>query len=401
MATNRAYELFERYLANKLSIAELEELHALLNDPTQVEALRPLLNQTWQHLKEEELLTIKLEKDNHIYHGIVSQKQKRFSVWYPIAATIFLCLIAGLGLLYNISKKSTSFVTLQTERLADIQPNSDNPILILSDGKKMVLQKNKKAIIFQAKGKKYVYQDGSPLKKTITDVTPSKPSKLNTVITPIGSQYMVTIPDGTKVWLNASSTISFPAKFGNTRKVYLSGEAYFEIAQDKGKPFIVRTAKQEIAVLGTHFNVSAYENKPATTTLLTGKIRVKGIVKNDLSHIANQSFILAPKQQLTTSNEQNLLKKEADLITTMAWKEGLFIFNDESIKDIMMDLSRWYPIEVKFEDNLNDMHFTGNYSKNKGLLNLLKNIEMTGKVHFKIEQQPKSEKERRVIIVAN
>jgi len=401
MEINRTYYLYNRYLSNKLTAAELKELQLVLDDPTQEEILKSLFDKTWDDLKKDETHYISQSKDVEIYQHIISQKRHK-TAWLSIAATIFLCL-CGMGLFYKLSKNTPLLVSLQTGELTDITPRADKPTLILADGKKIALNTDKEGIIVQ--DKEYIYEDGTTILNKSSDITTNHPSssKLNTIITPIGSQYMVIIPDGSKVWLNSASILKFPEEFGDNREVYLSGEAYFEIKKNKEKPFFVRTDKQEIAVLGTQFNVSAYNGDVhAATTLLKGAVNVKSMPPEGKNSNFEKGMLLQPGQQVVTDNQyKSKLETNADTIQAMAWKEGLFVFNNESIEDIMKSLARWYPIDVKYQGDLKNVRFVGNYSRAKGLLNLLENIETTGKVHFKIEQSDDISKERRILIVAN
>jgi ferric-dicitrate binding protein FerR (iron transport regulator) len=209
----------------------------------------------------------------------------------------------------------------------------------------------------------------------------------NTITTPKGGQYQVRLLDGSSVWLDAASSITFPSTFtGNKRQVQLTGEAYFEVAKNRAKPFLVNVEdKQQIEVLGTHFNVQAYpDDRDIKTTLLEGSVKLL---------YKNRQAILKPGQTAVNDPDQSLLIKPADIYEVMAWKNNMFVFNNENIKSIMKRISRWYDVDVVFEGNLEKVNFFGNYSRLKSLENLLKDIELTEKVHFKI-------KGRRITIIA-
>ncbi|MNX85526.1 fec operon regulator FecR [compost metagenome] len=209
---------------------------------------------------------------------------------------------------------------------------------------------------------------------------PSGKTSYNTIETPKGGQYQLILPDGSKVWLNAASSLTFPTSFVSlkTRKVELIGEAYFEIAKNKTSPFIVKSAKQEVKVLGTHFNINSYaDEQSTTTTLLEGSVNIVSLNKAE-------NIILKPGQQSTLNNNK-INVTEINTEEAIAWKNGLFIFNDENIKSIMKKIARWYNVEITFKGNLDHVSFVGNYARNKDLESLLENIELTEKVHFKIE----------------
>jgi len=201
---------------------------------------------------------------------------------------------------------------------------------------------------------------------------------LNSVSTPKGGQYQVVLPDGTKVWLNAASSIKFPTVFANLnqRSVYLTGEAYFEVAKDKQHPFIVQTDKQEVEVLGTHFNISAYEDEIGTkTTLLEGSIRILS---------GKESAILKPGQQAMQRNN-GLEVFNADTEEAIAWKNGYFKFNSEPLSSIMRKLARWYDVDVVYEGEVSNDRLGGTISRYKNVGDVLEMLESTKLVKFKVE----------------
>lgn len=202
---------------------------------------------------------------------------------------------------------------------------------------------------------------------------------LNEIRTPVGEKLIVFLSDGTKVHLNAGSSLKFPNQFQSAnRKVSLVGEAYFEVVKDKSKPFVVSTANQEIEVLGTHFNVNAYENEAiSTTTLVEGRVRIK-------PKFSGKSATLAAGQQAVLE-AQNLTVLEVNTETALAWRGGYFIFNNEDLESIMRKLQRWYGIEVIYQSNKNpELTFAGTISQSKSLTSILKIIEETGDVRFSV-----------------
>lgn len=202
---------------------------------------------------------------------------------------------------------------------------------------------------------------------------------LNEIRMPVGEKLIVFLSDGTKVHLNAGSSLKFPNHFQSAnRKVSLVGEAYFEVAKDRTKPFTVSTANQDIEVLGTHFNVNAYENEPATrTTLVEGRVKVK-------PKFPGKSVVLAPGQQAVLE-KQNLIVSEVNTETALAWRGGYFIFINEDLESIMRKLQRWYGIEVIYQNQKNPaLTFAGAISQQKSLTSILKIIEETGDVRFSV-----------------
>ncbi|MNQ92505.1 fec operon regulator FecR [compost metagenome] len=201
---------------------------------------------------------------------------------------------------------------------------------------------------------------------------------INTMTTPSGGQFQITLPDGTMVWLNAASSIKYPAVFSsNERRVELTGEAYFEVAHNPSKPFIVSSAGQDVSVLGTHFNINAYDNEELIkTTLLEGSVKV--------TKAGAGSRLLKPGQQ--ASLKGGIFKvNQVDVNKAIAWKQGYFMFDNEDIKIAMRQISRWYNVEVVYQGDLSDLDFTGTMPRTYSLKQLLRVLELTGNFKFKIE----------------
>nr|WP_240966056.1 FecR family protein [Pseudoflavitalea sp. G-6-1-2] len=200
--------------------------------------------------------------------------------------------------------------------------------------------------------------------------------------TPRGRQFQLRLPDGSAVWLNAASTIRYPAAFaGNERKVELTGEAYFEVAPDQQRPFRVLTPKQQIEVMGTHFNVNAYADEPLEqTTLIEGSVKVSGAV-------SQLSKLLTPDHQASVSDGAITVTK-LDTGPVIAWKNGLFCFVNANVPGVMRQLSRWYDIEVQYEGKIPDRVFAGKMQRDLTLnemLNLLSSLNL----NFKLEGSKK------------
>ncbi|TCC99147.1 FecR family protein [Pedobacter hiemivivus] len=294
-----------------------------------------------------------------------------------VAASILLCL----GLAFYFYPAVRPIPQAQSAKTNPIAPGGNKAFLTLSNGQKISLT--------DATNGKLAEQSGIQITKTATGMlvyqltdqpNPSGKTSYNTIETPKGGQYQLILPDGSKVWLNAASTLTFPTSFASlkTRKVELIGEAYFEIAKNKTSPFIVKSAKQEVKVLGTHFNINSYaDEQSTTTTLLEGSVNIVSLNKAE-------NVILKPGQQSTLNNNK-INVTEINTEEAIAWKNGLFIFNDENIKSIMKKIARWYNVEITFKGNLDHVSFVGNYARNKDLESLLENIELTEKVQFKIE----------------
>lgn len=212
-------------------------------------------------------------------------------------------------------------------------------------------------------------------KKNASSPVPS----LASLIVPKGKTFKLTLDDGTRVWVNTASTITFPSDMGeNERQVILeNGEAYFEVAKDKNRPFTLRAGNASIQVLGTKFNVHAYkEEEKVVTTLIEGSVKLSN---------ATRTTMLKPNQQAINYNKSNeLTKKEVDVDHVLAWQKGYFVFDDQDIRSIMNDVSRWYDVEVSYQGAVSQKKFGGTFSKSKNVAELLSYLEsISGNLRFK------------------
>jgi ferric-dicitrate binding protein FerR (iron transport regulator) len=298
-------------------------------------------------------------------------------------------LVIGSGLFYyykNSAGLQPSIV--QTARTNVIKPGSKKAILTLQDGSTILLDDSKngvvanqgKTIISKSKDGQIVYNSAQAAPATeATEV-------YNVISTPRGGETQILLPDGTKVWLNAESSIKFPAVFcGNLRKVELSGEAYLEVAENKAVPFKVLVKGTEVEVLGTHFNINAYGDKPeVNTTLLQGSVRLRNRVSESM---------LKPGQSGISYLNGKLTVKEVNVEDAVAWKNGYFVYRNEDIYSIMAKAARWYDVDVAYQGAMRGKEFYGRGQRYEHINELLRNLELTGEVHFKVEG-------RRVIVMS-
>lgn len=301
---------------------------------------------------------------------------------YAVASCIVLAI--GLG---GYFFKQKDVLKQGVEMAAnEIAPGGNKALLTLSNGQKISLSEASigglavqgNARIVKASDGSLVYQDVG------AEATGSNGGGFNMITTPLGGQYHLTLADGTSAWLNAGSSIKYPASFnGAERRVEISGEVYFEVAHNAKKPFRVVSSGQLIEVLGTHFNVNAYQGDPAVrTTLLEGSVKVS---------TPDAAKVIQPGQQSVLSNK-GLAVIQADLEEAVAWKNGYFRFNDENITTVMAKLSRWYDIEVVYKGPMTNEGFNGKISRFRNISQALKMLEKTKVVHFQIEG-------RRVIVM--
>ncbi|MBE8724374.1 FecR family protein [Flavobacterium hungaricum] len=327
------------------------------------------LEESYQHLKSKLPL---------------QQEPKVISIWPRVAVAASITLLLGTGVFY-FSKSEKEQNIQVAEKPVEIAPGGNRGILTLSNGKQIVLS--------DITAKDTIAQEGEQDEVTIKMdangvityvINPNAAgakedeNSFNTLSTPTGGQYNIVLADGTKVFLNAVSSIKYPTQFnGDQRIVELDGEAYFEVAKNKSKPFIVKSDQQSIEVLGTHFNVHAYDNESVVkTTLLEGSVAVSS---------KNQKAVLKPGQQANLSdNTAKITIKEVDTEAAIAWKNGRFKFDNADLKSVMKQLERWYGIKVEYRGDVSDVRFNGGTFRNKNLSEVLKVLELSN-IKFKVE----------------
>ncbi|WP_142688340.1 FecR family protein [Chitinophaga polysaccharea] len=382
MDNTRIYYLTGRYLEKSLGEAEQEEFQRLLQAPAHQEALQAafeaLAGEPDMNIPRDEALLRLLQQ------ALNSDKPVRrihfLPRWSWAAASVLLVLAAG-AYYWTVHKKNTHTVAIAA-KATDIGPGREGATLTLADGSKIKLDSLGNGVIAKQNGAQVVLANGlvayDPTGNTNGEVV------FNTMSTPRGRQFRLTLPDGTLVWLNAASSIRYPTVFpGKERKVEVTGEAYFEVVKNPSVPFRVRVNnKAEIEVLGTHFNVNAYENEQSiATTLLEGSVRVS---------VANRrgpgAVVLRPGQQAQLSNADITGIKVANANTekAVAWKNGLFYFDGATLAEIMRQMERWYDIEVVYENGVPDIEFEGEMTKDVSLNGLLIMLKRTD-VRFRIE----------------
>lgn len=370
--------LFDKYLNGEANTDEIQSLYDYFgigeNDILLVQLIRDYLNDS----SDNSGLTDEIEADqiaSDRWIAIADRTLNHSKVhrlhWIRYAAVIVIFCSVAIGLyMYSQRLSPTSSENLN---IADkVVPGSNKATLTFADGAKLALDGSKHGIVI---GEELRYGDGSK----VTDIQ----SPLLVLSTPKGGQYQVTLSDGTKVYLNAMTTLTYPQKFTQgERKVQLSGEAYFEVSHDVRQPFIVTTDRQEVRVLGTVFNTHAYPDEGAViTTLLTGKVKLSAIEKGVLQ---NQSAVLNPGEQ-GTSLAATIHIAKVDATESIAWKNGKFVFDETSIPAIMRQIERWYDVEVIYSNDLSDIAFSGSISRYEDIKDVLRKIELTNKVKISLE----------------
>lgn len=356
--------------------AELKELLELMSDASHEPDSRQLIRDaiaegyvSGQPMPDERLLQIQeaiIKIAGAEAEPEAGSRRPLFSVrsagWLKWAAAIVLLL--GVGSYFWLFKQNTgSSVVENTASAKDILPGTNKAILTLADGSSIILDSTTNGIIARQGTAAIEKQSDGTIVYNLHGVSDGK-MITNTLRTPRGGQYKLTLPDGTRVWMNASSSITYPASFtGNKRVVSVTGELYFEVAKNAAQPFIVDVNEESsIEVLGTSFNINAYDNESSSkTTLIEGKVSVR---KGD------QSNILQPGQQARIGNAITIAPK-VDIDQILAWKNGHFNFEDMPLSEIMRQLERWYDIEVRYEGPIPAIKFHGKMSRGVALSDVI------------------------------
>jgi transmembrane sensor len=381
MTKEEFLKLSEKLLAGECTPDE-EELLRTYNDPIH------LANETWDELLGDRQaiyddlryrLNTEVKKD--------MQPKKGVYFWLKIAAMLLVFFSAGAILWPKLSGSPDQNAGTPKVAAIRIHPGGNNAYLTLSNGSKIALNNKGNGKLTTEQGTSInktqdgllVYNAGSATDQPGNDI-------YNMITTPMGGQYQVILADGTKVWLNANSSLKFPVSFNRKeRMIEVSGEAYFEVAKDKMHPFVVKTDHAEVLVLGTHFNVSAYpDDLNTTTTLLEGSVNL---------HSGTASALLKPGQQGTIIIDKTGIEiNNTDLEAAVAWKNGLFVFRDENVISVMKKVARWYNVEVEYRGNVKNKAFGGTVSRFKNITEFLDIMKLAGGIRYKIEG-------RRVIVM--
>jgi hypothetical protein len=315
-------------------------------------------------------------KDPHVVP--INSSKRTPLVYYLKIAAIFI-VVASLSFFFfarNFSKNSNKETGYAS---ATIVPGKNQAVLKLSGGRSILLEEVADGVITMNDNATGFEKKSGLLVAKGNDHSVNNADEINVLETPKGGQYQLALPDGTKVWLNASTRLYFPTAFKpGERKVKISGEAYFEVKHDPANPFIVETSTGALLrVLGTSFNVNAYQDDAnETTTLLTGSLRVT----------RNQSqALLKPGQQAIVNAQKIEDVQEVETSYAVAWKEGYFMFNREPIKAVMAKVARWYDVDVVYEGPVTETRFWGTVSRFSQVNDVLKMLEATNRVHFTIE----------------
>ena len=408
----------ERYLEGSITPEEWKSLQDLINNPDNDIILDRIMDSQlasrFASAENYPLVIERLKKElieNRLIKEPVLEKEKQepfqqekqeapqpsYSVRFlkkahlRYAAAILLLLI-GVSIAYfwmsvgNAEKLTTTDTYHHLE--TDIGPGGEKALLTLADGSTIILDNAENGNLAQQGSAQVVKLADGQIVYNMEDLAGEV--LWNTMSTPVGGQYQVILPDQTKVWLNAASSITYPTAFvDKTRKVKITGEAYFEVAKNKQKPFLVDIdGKLTVQALGTSFNINSYkEELSVKTTLIEGSVRIYNETLTSLpisEQQLNSSVILMPGQQAQVSSKDIKVTSGADIDQALAWKNGVFDFNDADIRAVMRQLERWYDISVKYEGNISGHIFKGKMYRNVNLSDVLEMFKKMG-INFKID----------------
>ncbi|HEX8609518.1 MAG TPA: FecR domain-containing protein [Pedobacter sp.] len=365
-------QILERYRLGKASHDEITFLEKYYN-LFEAEEDVVLSENEYSLIKD----AIKARVDRQI--ALLSKNKPSKQLWlswakYSAVAAILLLISTSILVFRNYQLDGHQALTVAD----DLEPGGHRAVLTLANGKKIILDTAGTGEIASESGIIVTKTKDGQLIYTVDGSEDEGASVNNTITTPNGGNYQVRLPDGTNVILNAASSLTFPTSFeGVERSVNLIGEAYFEVAKNKDVPFKVRSGQQIVEVLGTHFDINAYQDEPVIkTTLLEGSVKV---------HYGTASALIKPGQQtiINVNDHKEITVRDADLEKEMAWKNGIFSFDNDDLKSVMRQIARWYDAEVIYEGDIPDDKFIGGIPKSSRLSGVAKILELNN-IHLKI-----------------
>lgn len=380
--------LYEKFLAGKCSDEEKKLLE------TYYAEIKLMDNQWEDSLGNEdeirEAIVSRIQAATDYQEPLPRVNHRKYS-WLGYAASILLVVTAGLfSWHYFAGKQKAEQIAAVNKHRNDIHPGSNQAYLQLANGASIMLHNLKNGEISGSTSVKIRKVSDSSITYSYNQHAHSNPTTAidsNSLVIPKGGIFQTILSDGTKVWLNSASSLKYPVAFaGKERRVILSGEAYFEVAKNKNMPFKVSVNGVDVQVLGTHFNVLGYADETEIkTTLLEGSVKL---------HSAKGQALLIPGEQGVFSHQRtNFAVSKVNTEDAVSWKEGFFVFDNESIQSIMPKIARWYNVEIVYQDKPGQNKLGGTISRYKDINTVLKALESTGAAHFRIEG-------RRVIVMA-
>jgi transmembrane sensor len=380
MDNDRLTLLFNRYRGRTATQAEEEELFRLIAAPENEPQLERLLTGAWDSF-EPGRLSLPEGAEEEILYRILGP-EVRLPAKKPILRRLFAAAAAAAAILviaagiyfFRGGRQADGPQATLARASQDIAPAGNKALLTLANGVTVPLDS----------GDNNAIQQGGALVKWHQghlqyDVQQQGAAGFNTLATPRGGQFRITLPDGSRVWLNSASRLRYPTVFSGSRRIVeLEGQGYFEIAQNPQQPFIVQVKDLEVLVLGTGFDIMAYaDEQTVNTTLVEGAVKVK--------RGAAQASLRPGEQAVLHYADNRMQVQQADINKVTAWKNGVFVFNDMDLTAILREVSRWYDVEVIYAAKPHGRLYGGGISRKKNLSGVLHFLETTGDHHFKIE----------------
>jgi Fe2+-dicitrate sensor, membrane component len=375
--TSRIRYLLQRYTSSTCTRQELEELFAYIAETPDESTLHEFMEDFYRDLPSTEVLP-EVDHDS-VYRNIVSpaplQRKRVFPLRYAAAAAVLVAVATFVLLWLRPDASPETAIPMAQQAGPVITPGTNKALLTLADGTTITLDSAGQQVInagntsISRRNGQLVYNEG----KTDGHV------HYHTLSTPRGGQFRLTLPDGTKVWLNSASSLRYPTVFSDKdRSVELQGQGYFEVAQNAAQPFKVKVNTMEVQVLGTGFDIMAYGDEASVnTTLVEGAVQVKA---------GGNTRLLKPGQQGVLSTDQHTLTvQEADIQKIIAWKNGLFVFNNMTLTAILREVARWYDVDIVYTVTPSNELYGGGISRSLQLSGVLNLLEANGFNHFKIE----------------
>lgn len=375
-------ELMDQFVSGEISLEGKAQLLKMIDDPQYADDLNLVLLENYDSIEStsvnpestRQFIKSLRGKMNASDGGEFEPADYTLFNWKKLLIAASVIVVVGLGYFkFNQNNSSTAIVSNEKEKNV-IMPGRTGAILTLGDGSQIVLDSVANGVLANQSNTAVSKKDGELVYTEGADAHAVN----NKMTTPRGRQYKLELSDGTKVWLNASSSISFPTSFAaNERKVTIIGEAYFEVAKDKRRPFTVTIKDIEVQVLGTHFNVNGYNDEgEIKTTLIEGSVLVGE---------KNKKVLLKPGQQAEMKNTGAIKVKDlGNFDAVLAWKNGMFHFENASLETVLRQLSRWYDVDIVIEKGVVSRDFEGEINRDLELSQVLKILEGNN-VHFKIE----------------
>jgi len=379
MSESRLEYLFNCYIYNNYTSAEEEELMSLVSQPENKTIVQKLIENLIENTGSE--IEMRDDAAASILQNIlqankapvipIRNRKTVFSFWMRVAAATILFVSAATYFLIDKKDSAGAKVTPVAQNSPHILPGRDRAVLITSEGKTIMLDSVQNGVIAHQGNNKISKQGGLLIYNVPPFAKPEASVTYSTIVTPRGAQFQVILSDGSKVWLNSASSLRFPVGFADSqRTVELNGEAYFEVVKNKEKPFLVKVGDMQVKVLGTHFNIKAYNDESfIKTSLFEGSVK---ITRGEAS-----GFLKPGEQALLNSSDNNIQISKANMDEAIAWKNGLFEFDGADITSIMKEIARWYDAEIVYTGKPPMRRFEGKISRNAQLSDVLRILELS------------------------